>query len=223
MPIRIPDVAVLDSLIAGEAIVLADMERWIPDIFDGRSTLEQAKIKEYLRLGVQTDDPEKAQKYRVKKFLGYPNTPEELPCWAVTLSMENEAQQAIGNVLEDSTPGGLQEDAAYNRITYGAIYEGIISIACYSPNPMLTVYLQALAKYILLYQRTVLEDAGYHTQRLSCNDLRPDPQSHPDFTFVREIRLSCRWENYWVETPPTIAGVELDPTYETPDGSLTWS
>lgn len=216
--VRIPDLTILNALIAGENLILADLDKWVPEIFRCRSVQEQENIKEFLRYGVQEDDPELAAQYRIKKFLGWPNSPQELPCWAVTMSEGAETTQGMGMTLEDQTPGGLQENIENGWIASGSIFQGTISIACYAVNPNLAAYLQAMAMFILLLQRSAIENEGIHSQWLNFNDLRPDPQANPEFVFVREIRLRCSWENYWVEVPPAISGIDLVPTIITPDG-----
>lgn len=213
MAVRIPDKVILDAISRGFDLIISDPTRWIPIVLGGRTQREQESLSEFLRRGVQSDDPDDAAKYGIKKFLGYPSSVKELPCLAVTISTESETTRGIGDVFEDVTEN-MHTDPNRNWTAHGSLFEGSFSIDCYSLNPNLTAYLQAIVKFILLYYRGSLhEDYGLLNQRLTCSDLRVDAESIPELAFVRQVQLSCVWANTWHETVNSLEAVDVDPTW----------
>lgn len=219
MGIILPDKLVLDALIAGENLLLANPDGYIPLIFDGYPASVQNDIIQFYRQGVNPELPEESARRRVKKFLGYPSSPEEIPCWAVVLSSASESRRAIGEVLDDASRE-MRDDPDQGFIARGALWDGVVSVITVAPNPDLTAYLQAVATYLLLLKRDWLHEQGIFNQQLSCQDLRPDPESLPSISFVRETRLSCSFANFLVEQVEALQGIDVDPTWTSPDGVL---
>src|SRR5262249_38122306 len=100
MAIVTPDIIVLDTLVSGLSMILADIDTWLDSIFGelpgiddpsyDAATLRRTQLKNFLEAGVSEDDPARAETFRIKKYLGYPNNEAQLPCWTVTLNADNE-------------------------------------------------------------------------------------------------------------------------------------
>ena len=215
--IRIPDLLVLAVLQEGERMIYDNLDVMIPMIFGNIPAEAQDGIKDFMVAGRDSGNPEEAAKYRIKMFLGYPSSEQELPCLSVTIESEQESTQAIGDIIEDAT-GNMGTDPTANWIHSGAFFDGVYKIACYSINPDLTAYLQAMVKFILLYYREAMGKEGLIKQRVSCSDIRVAPEGYPSMTLIREVRLSCSYINGWIETVHPLEEISLNPTWLTPDG-----
>lgn len=217
-----PEKAVLDVLVSGENMILADLDTWLPKIFADRPQSEIDSLKQFLQRGVKhvetEDDARDVRDYRIKKFLGFPREVTELPAWAVILQSGNESRRAIGTLIEDET-SMTDPTPPEGHLFRGSMFEGSVAVQCFSNNATLTVQMAALVRFILLYHRDYLEDQrNIFDQKIRVNDLAAPPDWIPEFTFLRVVNLDCAWFDGWYEPVEEITQLNLTGTWNTSDG-----
>lgn len=170
---------------------------YIDAIFSDLSTGQRTKIKSYIT-AVDLD-----------VRLGWTQHGTKMPCIAITLPGEQEAQQYIGSepgealdTLTDQWVPSSYVDRDVNRYleVQKTQFSGAVDAAVYALNATETTWLVNILKWILLINREPLEDAGLTEQRVSVTDFMPAPDyPQPDPAYTRVCKL--QFVNYQVYTP----------------------
>jgi len=150
-------------------------------------------------------------------FPGFPQSAEQLPCVAITLTggQEDVQRQLIGSFAQTVPVYGLPQQIPTGQDA-GLVLGGSTIIGStttdttlffenyrcgvYSINANLTQWVATLVKYGLLWGRLTLEFMGLLEQRLSVSDFSPNLQFNPDISFARGITLSCTYQNNYSVT-----------------------
>lgn len=173
----------------------------ILEIFQGRPENEQQEIREYFGT------------HEVPVKLGYPRAVIDLPGLFVTIGTSQEDGPSIGLSFGDTeTP----IDFASSE---GTFLRTQVKIACWTLNANLTVWLQNMALWALLYDRQALADQ-FEEQQVSLRDFEPLPQWFPDFSFRRDLVLATKHKMTVVKRWPKIAEINVT-AEEIPSGVTT--
>lgn len=125
--------------------------------------------------------------------MGYPRMGAELPCFAVVLTSDQEAdgEAALGNYVGETLEG--EQAPGYEDQYYeGAFFDQQNSIYVFAQHPDQTLYLYQLAKLVLLGAREALHNAGMISPSYSGGELSPNEIYLPDSVFSRVLNVSYK-------------------------------
>lgn len=115
-----------------------------------------------------------------KTVLGYPRSGAELPCYAIVLQSDEEAE----GFLADYT--GQTDD----QELLGAMFESTYAIFVNANHPDIAQVLYQLAKGIIHAGKGFLLSEGVEDIHISGGDLAPDESFMPENMFVRVLRVN---------------------------------
>ncbi|MHB1418294.1 MAG: hypothetical protein ACYCX4_01715 [Bacillota bacterium] len=126
-------------------------------------------------------------KNRVNVFKGFPRNPAaEVPCVSVTLAGEQETDEPMGDFVE------IDEEASDYQEIDGSWFVSNYKATVFTENANLTVWIQTVAKWVLLVKRAWLQEQGLVEQSLSSGDFEPVPEYFPDFVYTRAVNLNAK-------------------------------
>jgi len=168
------------------------------EMFEDRPADEQQEIRDYFS----------ATEVAVR--LGYPRAVIDLPGLFVSIGNSQETKQTLGAEFGDE----VNTLAFYER--EGTWLQTQVRIACWSVNANLTVWLQNVALWALLYDRQNLNDRGLVEQKITIGDFAPLPQWFPDFAFRRDLTLSADHMAFVKKRWPKIIDIRVTAEPEEP-------
>jgi len=188
--LNVPGQLLVEVLKEGFA-ALALAVNGIDKLFAGLSVAERTQIKYFIT----------NSNYDIRE--GYPNQPGKVPMFSVVLGSEQETEQPIGGTIEDA-----EEEDGFDE-EYGTWMQGTYMILCMADNANVVAWMHALVKYLLLANRSLLDEFGYVNQRLAAGDLQPDAQYQPPYTFTRIAQWTATYLESYVETYGKVSGVNI--------------
>jgi len=152
---------------------------------------------------------------------GFARTGGPLPCWALTLGSEREANSFLGEdgpfldedgeTWRDPETGNIL-DPKVRRVEYTFV---ILVIA---DHPDITVTYYQLLKYVILKHHQALIDADLDNLALNGADMVPDPRYLPSDVFARQLTVTLQTDEPWFEDlaeyADTVAGIHVDDSGE---------
>jgi hypothetical protein len=121
--------------------------------------------------------------------LGYPRTSTRLPCLAIVLEQDSEAEKPLGSYLGQTTPSDPRSRA---EEYVGSMFEQTYGIYIYAEHPDVCIYLYHFAKAVLLGSHVVLHECGIIDPRYQGNEMQPDESYMPENMFVRRLGVTFR-------------------------------
>ena len=195
--LAIPDKAIASSVSSAFDAFRSNVVQMVPEIFAQESANNQSEIQSWWSNLNNT----------VPVVVGYPLQQVTAPIVAVTMEPEQEIapKQSIGSqsgVFVAAT--GQDGNATYFRGQYNVHAMGI--------NQNWVLWLQALVRWALLYQRRTLQEmpptgAGLFRQVLSSSGFIPVPDSLRDsvYPFQRVVSLSADRLDTWAGVPASLS------------------
>lgn len=184
MSMFIPDKIILATLAAGlTAIkVAADIDDYLADIFDSTVVGADyiANVKTFLN----------ANKIYIKQ--GYAIDDEKHPAWYVCPTAISSQEHFIGDIVDsgvDTGTGGVIENA-YEVQTH--VNTASIRIITASTNADVSLFLDTIARYIVLMNEQALSTLGLFEISCSTSDLDPIYQYLPEGFSYRTTSINCR-------------------------------
>ena len=131
-----------------------------------------------------------------KVLLGFPREANQVPCFIITLSGEQEVSAGLGdcideNVDEDYDEYDFQIDTVYMDASY--------RVEIWSDNADLAVYMYIIAKWAMLVSRKEMLENNLVLPKVSGADLEPVPDYFPIFVFRRALMINFQYENQFFE------------------------
>ena len=175
-----PDLIVRDTLVEGFEKIQKDPTP-IAQIMRNRPQAEIADVQNFF-----------ASNDVLPVSLGFARQHPQVPGLYVTLgsSSEEPDYQVIGSEYDQIIENAGEDNEVQIQVT-GTELRTVIRIASLSANADLAVYLAAITGWILLRERSSLDNKGLKEQVLSIGDVTPDPQMQPDLVFRRDVSLTC--------------------------------
>ena len=156
----------------------ADLRRFLGHFFDPLITVEE-----------RNSYVENFQKQPPTVTLGYPRTSTRLPCLAIILEQDSEAEKPLGSYLGQTTPNESR-DRAEEYI--GSMYEQTYGIFVYAEHPDVCIYLYHFAKAVMLGSHVTLHECGIIDPRYNGNEMQPNEMYLPENMFVRRLGVTFR-------------------------------
>lgn len=196
MPIMMPEKSIIAALAAGLAAIKADLTI-VDDIFDvdvlGAPYI--AKVKSYLT----------ANTIHIGQGYGIDDT--RLPAWYVVPANITPDEQLVGAfVADDDTVDDESIDADDIQGDYHRYNLRVISA---SLNGDVTMFLEAIARYILIQAEVWAEEKGFYELTVSTTDFDPLYQHLPQNLFYRSTMLGFRGLSTWNKAYTIIRDAEL--------------
>ena len=136
----------------------------------------------------------------IKVLLGYPKEPNQLPCYVLTLSGEEEISTGLGDNIDENLydDDNLYDDEDFHIdvINMSASYR----IEVWRDNQDLATYMYILAKWALFVSRHEMLKNGLVIPKIIGGDLEPVPDYFPLFVYRRVVSVSFQYENEFYET-----------------------
>lgn len=140
----------------------------------------------------------------VKTLIGFPQSPQQIPCFVILLQAENEIPLGLGDNIDGfealgDGPGFVEEwddeDITTQYVLTGIDMKSSYRIECWSDNGDLTGYMYNIAKWALLSSRKEMLNVSFKLPSLSGTDLEPVPDYMPIFIYRRSLVITFQYEN----------------------------
>lgn len=180
------------ALTAGLSSVKDDLDVMIPAIFEtsiyGGEYI--STVKEFLA----------GNKIRISQ--GYPLDDKRAPGWFVTPSSVQPKEQFLGDYIDDDSD-------AFGTEMMGVMNSNSIRVLTASTNMDVTLFLDAIARYILLSAGEDLSDQYSITEyTITATDIDPVLQYLPNNFFYRSIIASFTTMDSWQKVFPIVNVIE---------------
>ena len=200
MAIFIPEKIIQASLVQGLTTVKADLDLYLSDIFDsdlmGQEYVDT--VKEYLTGN------------KVKISQGYPLNDLRIPGWFVVPASIQPSEEFIGNYATDEDIEAGDTDAEEINAKLNSFS---IRVLTASSNGDVSLFLDAVARYILLLAKEELSEYNLNEMELSTLDWDPIYQYLPDTLYYRSTIVNCRAMDTWIKRVPLIKSAHLYVTF----------
>ena len=182
-------------LISGLSTIKADLDTYIPHVFETEiyNADYQGKIKSFLG----------AKKITIKR--GNPLDAARFPGWFVFPGTNQAMEQWVGNYISDDevSSGQISENA-------GVLEKNYIKLLTASDNADVTVFLDAIARYILYSGMDALaEDYSLSDFQISANEIDPITQYLPENHYYRVSAITFNALDSWEAVHPVIGDVTV--------------
>ena len=156
--------------------------------------------------------------HRPTVLSGYARSEGPFPCFAVTLTSEQIAQDYVGAgqavLLGSAIPAEKVGTQFKRRVT------GLYGIHIYAEHPDVCACYYRVARRIMNVGMWRLLQGGLNEPVLTGEDLAPDPRYHPDNLFVRRLSLTVEYEEVWADNDALAAALMAPEPYLPADGTL---
>lgn len=198
-----PEKLTYSILDAGLKTILADLDTYLPDIFDldvlGQDYLDT--VKKYL------------EEHTIKITQGYPMEDERVPGWFVIPSGTSPHQQAVEDYVEQDDIEDTDEEITEN---FGVFNTHNIKVISASINLEVTLFLDVVARYILYQSKAsfrngepLFDSYGFQEVTITTTDMDPVYQFLPQHHAKRTITVSGKTMDTWSVVLPLVQHIEF--------------
>lgn len=195
MPILMPEKTILAGLAAGLQTIKTDLTI-VDDVFEteilGADYL--TKVKTYLA------------ENKIYLGLGHSIKDTKLPAWYVIPARVSSDEQFPGAFVADEAVDDLDVSG---DIIEGEYHRYNTRVITASGNGDVSMFLEAIARYILIQSQTWAEENGLMELTAGATDFDPIYQYLPEHLFYRSTLLDFRGLSTWKKTFPIIRDTEL--------------
>ena len=196
MAFTISEKLIQAALISGLTTIKANLDTCIPYIFESEiyNTAYQNKIKTYLE----------TKKITVKR--GNPTDAARFPGWFIFPGTNQPIEQWLGAFISDDD----QVNATINE-NLGVLEKNYIKILTASDNADVTIFVDAIARYILYSgMDSLAEDYSLSDFQISINEIDPVMRHLPENHYYRVSSIVFNSIDSWSVVNPVVNSIEVN-------------
>lgn len=207
MGILLPEKIIVGLLAEGLAAIKADLDAFIPDIFEVElyGAEYQQMIADFLA----------AKPMRI--YQAYPTEETHIPGWFVVPSSADPREHFIGEyasaddlAVTTQVEGEDPETNYFEVESNGVLMAHSVRILTASANVDSTLFLEAIARYIILSNAQALQhDYGFGELQVMARDLDPIYQYLPERLAYKTTMLSLVALDTWTKRFPAITDINV--------------